>query len=397
MGIPSCPKSVDNREERPVGIPLCPKSVDNREEITTSMIIESIELKNYRNYDELHMDFSQGTNILYGDNAQGKTNVLEAIYVCATTKSHRGSKDKEIIQFDRDESHIKLNVRKNDIPYRIDMHLKKNKAKGVAVNGVPIRKASELFGIVNVVFFSPEDLNLIKNGPAERRRFVDMELCQLNKLYVHSLVQYNRIVTQRNKLLKDLAFRPDYEETLDIWDMQLVQYGKEIILYRKEFVERLGMIIEPIHRKLSGDKESLRILYEPDVEADSFEDTLRRSRSQDLKQRTTLTGPHRDDLSFMVNGIDIRRFGSQGQQRTAALSLKLAEIELVENIVHDYPILLLDDVLSELDNSRQNQLLAGINHIQTVITCTGLEDFVNDRFHIDKIFKVINGTVDNEN
>jgi len=388
---------MDNREERPVGIPSCPESMDNREEITTSMIIESIELKNYRNYDELHMDFSQGTNILYGDNAQGKTNVLEAIYVCATTKSHRGSKDKEIIQFDRDESHIKLNVRKNDIPYRIDMHLKKNKAKGVAVNGVPIRKASELFGIVNVVFFSPEDLNLIKNGPAERRRFVDMELCQLNKLYVHSLVQYNRIVTQRNKLLKDLAFRPDYGETLDIWDMQLVQYGKEIILYRKEFVERLGMIIEPIHRNLSGDKESLRILYEPDVEADSFEETLRRSRSQDLKQRTTLTGPHRDDLSFMVNGIDIRRFGSQGQQRTAALSLKLAEIELVENIVHDYPILLLDDVLSELDNSRQNQLLAGINHIQTVITCTGLEDFVNDRFHIDKIFKVINGTVDNEN
>ncbi len=380
-----------------MGIPSCPESMDNREEITTSMIIESIELKNYRNYDELHMDFSQGTNILYGDNAQGKTNVLEAIYVCATTKSHRGSKDKEIIQFDRDESHIKLNVRKNDIPYRIDMHLKKNKAKGVAVNGVPIRKASELFGIVNVVFFSPEDLNLIKNGPAERRRFVDMELCQLNKLYVHSLVQYNRIVTQRNKLLKDLAFRPDYGETLDIWDMQLVQYGKEIILYRKEFVERLGMIIEPIHRNLSGDKESLRILYEPDVEADSFEETLRRSRSQDLKQRTTLTGPHRDDLSFMVNGIDIRRFGSQGQQRTAALSLKLAEIELVENIVHDYPILLLDDVLSELDNSRQNQLLAGINHIQTVITCTGLEDFVNDRFHIDKIFKVINGTVDNEN
>jgi DNA replication and repair protein RecF len=388
---------MDNREERPPGIPSCPKSMDNREEITTSMMIESIELKNYRNYDELHMDFSQGTNILYGDNAQGKTNVLEAIYVCATTKSHRGSKDKEIIQFDRDESHIKLNVRKNDIPYRIDMHLKKNKAKGVAVNGVPIRKASELFGIVNVVFFSPEDLNLIKNGPAERRRFVDMELCQLNKLYVHSLVQYNRIVTQRNKLLKDLAFRPDYEETLDIWDMQLVQYGKEIILYRKEFVERIGMIIEPIHLKLSGDKESLKILYEPNVEADSFEETLRKSRSQDLRQRTTLTGPHRDDLSFMVNGIDIRRFGSQGQQRTAALSLKLAEIELVENIVHDYPILLLDDVLSELDKSRQNQLLAGINHIQTVITCTGLADFINDRFHIDKIFKVINGTVDNEN
>lgn len=361
------------------------------------MIIESIELKNYRNYDKLHMDFSYGTNILYGDNAQGKTNILEAIYVCATTKSHRGSKDKEIIQFDRDESHIKLNVRKRDVPYRIDMHLKKNRAKGVAVNGVPIKKASELFGIVNVVFFSPEDLNLIKNGPAERRRFIDLELCQLNKLYVHSLVQYNKIVTQRNKLLKDIMFRPDYEETLDIWDMQLVQYGREVIRCREAFVGQLNDLIGGIHRQLSGEKESLHISYEPNVTVDMFEDTLRKSRPSDLKQRTTLTGPHRDDLSFIINDIDIRRFGSQGQQRTAALSLKLAEIELVKKIVNDYPILLLDDVLSELDGSRQNHLLSGINHIQTMITCTGLEDFVNNRFRIDKIFKVVSGEVYSEN
>ena len=361
------------------------------------MIIESIELKNYRNYDKLHMDFSHGTNILYGDNAQGKTNILEAIYVCATTKSHRGSKDKEIIQFDRDESHIKLNVRKRDVPYRIDMHLKKNRAKGVAVNGVPIKKASELFGIVNVVFFSPEDLNLIKNGPAERRRFIDLELCQLNKLYVHSLVQYNKIVTQRNKLLKDIMFRPDYEETLDIWDMQLVQYGREVIRCREAFVGQLNDLIGGIHRQLSGEKESLHISYEPNDTVDMFEDTLRKSRPSDLKQRTTLTGPHRDDLSFIINDIDIRRFGSQGQQRTAALSLKLAEIELVKKIVNDYPILLLDDVLSELDGSRQNHLLSGINHIQTMITCTGLEDFVNNRFRIDKIFKVVSGEVYSEN
>ena len=361
------------------------------------MIIESIELKNYRNYDKLHMDFSHGTNILYGDNAQGKTNILEAIYVCATTKSHRGSKDKEIIQFDRDESHIKLNVRKRDVPYRIDMHLKKNRAKGVAVNGVPIKKASELFGIVNVVFFSPEDLNLIKNGPAERRRFIDLELCQLNKLYVHSLVQYNKIVTQRNKLLKDIMFRPDYEETLDIWDMQLVQYGREVIRCREAFVGQLNDLIGGIHRQLSGEKESLHISYEPNVTVDMFEDTLRKSRPSDLKQRTTLTGPHRDDLSFIINDIDIRRFGSQGQQRTAALSLKPAEIELVKKIVNDYPILLLDDVLSELDGSRQNHLLSGINHIQTMITCTGLEDFVNNRFRIDKIFKVVSGEVYSEN
>lgn len=361
------------------------------------MIIESIELKDYRNYDKLHMDFSHGTNILYGDNAQGKTNVLESIYVCATTKSHKGSKDREIIQFDREESHIKLNIRKHDVPYRIDMHLKKNKPKGVAVNGVPIKKASELFGIVNVVFFSPEDLNLIKNGPSERRRFIDLELCQINKLYVHSLVQYNRIVVQRNKLLKELAYKPEYESTLDIWDMQLVQYGREIIRCREEFIAQLNELIAGIHNQLSGSREVLRIGYDPNVTMDSFEDVLRKNRQQDIKQKTTLAGPHRDDMSFYINDIDIRKYGSQGQQRTAALSLKLAEIELVKKVVHDYPILLLDDVLSELDSNRQNHLLAEINHIQTMITCTGLEDFVNNRFRIDQLFRVIEGKIVREN
>lgn len=361
------------------------------------MIIESIELKNYRNYDELHMEFSPGTNILYGNNAQGKTNILEAVYVCCTTKSHRGSKDREMIHFHQDESHIKLNIRKNDVPYRIDMHLKKNKAKGVAINGIPIRKASELFGIVNVVFFSPEDLNLIKNGPAERRKFIDLELCQLNKLYVHSLVSYNRILMQRNKLLKDLFFHPEYEETLDVWDMQLVQYGREIIRYREEFIGQLNEIIKEIHWQLSGEKENLRIIYDPNSSSQELEQDIKRSRPQDLKQKTTLVGPHRDDIGFFIDDIDIRRFGSQGQQRTAALSLKLAEIELVKKLVRDYPIFLLDDVLSELDGERQNHLLSAINHIQTMITCTGLEDFVNNRFQIDKLFRVVDGTVTSEN
>ena len=326
------------------------------------MIIESLELKNYRNYKELHMDLHPGTNVLYGDNAQGKTNILESMYVCATTKSHKGSRDREIINFGEDESHIKMNIRKNDVPYRIDMHLKKNKTKGVAVNGIPIRKASELFGIVNIVFFSPEDLNIIKNGPAERRRFIDLELCQLNKLYVHSLVQYNKIVTQRNKLLKELTFRPDYEETLDIWDMQLVSYGREVISYRKEFIDQLNDLIQDVHFNLSGERERLKIFYDPNVEREEFETALKKSRAQDIKQRTTLTGPHRDDISFYVNDVDIRRFGSQGQQRTAALALKLAEI----------------------------------TKIQTVITCTGLDDFINNRFKIDKIFRIANGAIISE-
>ncbi len=357
------------------------------------MIIESIELKNYRNYEKLHMDFSSGTNILYGDNAQGKTNVLEAVYVCSTTKSHRGSKDKEIIRFDEEEAHIKLNVRKSNVPYRIDMHLKKNKPKGIAINGVPIKKASELFGIVNVVFFSPEDLNIIKNGPSERRRFLDLELCQLDKLYVHSLVQYNRVLLQRNKLLKELNFRPEYKETLEVWDVQLLMYGKEIIRCREDFVGKLNGMVRKTHNQISGGREALVLAYEPNVLVSQFAEKLCFNREMDIRLGTTTTGPHRDDISFLVDGIDIRKFGSQGQQRTAALSLKLSEIELVKQLVRDYPVLLLDDVLSELDGGRQEQLLAGIKDIQTMITCTGVEDFINHRFPIDKIYKVMNGKV----
>ncbi|WP_251499572.1 DNA replication/repair protein RecF [Otoolea muris] len=361
------------------------------------MVIKSIELMNYRNYRELHMDFDQGINVLYGDNAQGKTNILESIYVCATTKSHRGSKDREIIEFGEDESHIKMNLLKDGVPHRIDMHLKKNKPKGVAVNGIPIRRASELFGVINVVFFSPEDLNLIKNGPGERRRFIDLELCQLNKLYVHSLSQYNKIVLQRNKLLKDISFRPEYEEMLDIWDEQMISYGCEIIRVRRDFISQLNQLIQDIHFHLSGKREELVLRYFPNTSEDELGDALKKSRFQDKKQKTTLVGPHRDDIGFYVNKIDIRKFGSQGQQRTAALSLKLAEIELVKKLVRDYPVLLLDDVLSELDSDRQRHLLSGISHIQTIITCTGLDDFVSHSFQIDRIFKIINGTVEDGN
>ena len=359
----------------------------------TDMVIRSLRLKNYRNYDLLDMSFDPKTNILYGDNAQGKTNILEALYLSGTTKSHRGTKDRDMIQFGHDEAHLEMVVEKKGLTFQIDMHLKKNSPKGIAIDRIPIRKASELFGIVHFVFFSPEDLNLIKNGPADRRRFIDLELCQLNRLYVHSLVQYNRVVIQRNKLLKELFFHPEYEEMLDIWDMQLASYGREVSQYRRKFIGELNELICPIHQKLSGGKEELIIQYEPNTEADQLEAAVKKSREADRKQKTTLVGPHRDDLSFYVNGIDIRRFGSQGQQRTAALSLKLAEIELVKKIKKEYPILLLDDVLSELDGKRQDHLLASIRHIQTIITCTGLDDFISHSFQIDKTFRVVSGTV----
>ena len=360
------------------------------------MYIKSLELNNYRNYDNLSIEFERGTNILYGNNAQGKTNILESIYVASTTKSHRGSKDREIINFEKDEAHIKATVIKKDVPIRIDIHLKKNKSKGIAINGIPIRKASELFGVLNVVFFSPEDLNIIKNGPAERRRFIDLELCQLDKIYVHNLVNYNKIVNQRNKLLRDLGFNYDKEliSTLDIWDMQLADYGAKIITRRNQFIDEINEIIYGIHRNITNGKEELIVRYEPNITGNNIYDELVRSREKDLKLKTTSVGPHRDDISFLNKKIDIRKFGSQGQQRTAALSLKLSEIELVKSIIKDTPILLLDDVLSELDSNRQRHLLGNLYNVQTIITCTGLDEFVENRFNIDNIYKVVEGTVE---
>jgi len=359
------------------------------------VIVESLKLQNYRNYEYLNMNFDEKINIIYGDNAQGKTNILESMYVCATSKSHRGSKDREIIRFDNDESHIKVNVKKNDMNYRIDMHLKKNKPKGIAVNGIPIKRAVELFGILNIVFFSPEDLNIIKNGPSERRRFIDMELSQLDKIYLDCLINYNKVVNQRNSLLKEYAFsgREDIISSLDIWDMQLVKYGNDVIKSREKFVKEINDLVKSIHTKLSGDREQLEIIYEPCVKEQDFESELVRVRDRDLKFKCTNIGPHKDDMCFLINGMDVRKYGSQGQQRTAALSLKLAEIELVKQIIHDTPVLFLDDVLSELDSRRQNFLLDSIGNIQTMITCTGLDEFVNNRFSINKIFKVVNGTV----
>ena len=361
------------------------------------MKIKQLKLKNYRNYELLDLEFDDLTNIFYGDNAQGKTNILESIYLCGTTKSHRGTKDRDLIKFGEEESHIEAVVEKDKVSFKIDIHLKKNSPKGIAINKIPIRRASELFGIINIVFFSPEDLNIIKNGPSERRRFMDLELAQLDKVYLNDLSNYNRIVNQRNKLLKDVYDRKDLLETLDIWDLQLVQYGNKIIERRKIFVSQMNEIVEEVHNRLTGNKEKLEIFYESSTGLYDLETALFRNRERDIRMKSTSVGPHRDDLCFILNDLDIRKFGSQGQQRTAALSLKLAEIELVKKMIHDEPILLLDDVLSELDKHRQNYLLDSIRDIQTLITCTGLDDFVSHRFSINKILHVEQGHVISEN
>ena len=357
------------------------------------MKIKQLKLQNYRNYDFAQLEFDDVTNIFYGDNAQGKTNILESIYLCGTTKSHRGTKDRDLIKFGQDEAHIEAIVEKNNIPFQIDIHLKKNSPKGIAVNKIPIKRASELFGIINIVFFSPEDLNIIKNGPSERRKFIDMELSQLDKVYLNDLSNYNRVVNQRNRLLKDNYDRQVLLQNLDVWDMQLIKYGNKIIERRNLFISQINKIVAEVHEKLTGGKEMIHLSYEPSNRNMSLEEALLKNRERDIKLKSTSVGPHRDDICFMVDDLDIRKFGSQGQQRTAALSLKLSEIEIVKQLINDTPILLLDDVLSELDKNRQNYLLDSISDVQTLITCTGLDDFVNHRFSINKMIHVEQGSV----
>ena len=357
------------------------------------MYVESVELNQYRNYDSVKVDFSPGINILYGDNAQGKTNLLEAIYVSGTSRSHRGTRDRDLIRFDHDEAHIRLIFRKDDLSHRLDLHLKKKKSKGIAIDGLPIRKISELFGMLHVVFFSPEDLSIIKNGPSERRRFLDMELSQLDKGYYNLMVSYHRLLQERNNLLKQINYAPALRDTLDAWDDQLVRTGEAIIAKRDVFVDKIHRMMQEIHGSLTGGQEEMEVRYEPSVETYLFGDKLFEQRERDIQSGTTSVGPHRDDIGFMINGTDIRRYGSQGQQRTAALSLKLSEIRLIEEITGEKPVLLLDDVLSELDHNRQNYLLDSIEGIQTIISCTGLDEFVQGRITLDRILRVVQGNV----
>lgn len=357
------------------------------------MIIKSIELCNFRNYEREVFEFHEGTNVLYGDNAQGKTNVLEAIFVGGTTKSHRGSKDFEMIREGQKECHLRYFIEKKNRTSKVEIHMKRGNSKGIAIDGLPIKSSNELLGLSNIIFFSPEDLSIIKDGPEERRRFIDMEMCQLNKGYLFYLTKYKKILKQRNTLLKQIQENHNLKETLEIWNMQLVENGKKIIELREAFVDSLYEIMKEKHKCLTGGREEVEVRYKPNCTVKDFENQLFLAEDRDIYQGTTTVGPHRDDIIFITEGKDLRKYGSQGQKRTAALSLKMAEIEIVENIIGEKPILLLDDVLSELDRKRQNYLLENIKGIQTIITCTGLEEYVAGGINIDRTFEIVNGGI----
>ncbi|RRF96904.1 MAG: DNA replication/repair protein RecF [Lachnospiraceae bacterium] len=359
------------------------------------MIVKSLELMNFRNYERLSIEFDPSTNIIYGDNAQGKTNILEAICVSGTSRSLRGSRDREMIRFGQDEAHIRTIVEKDSNEYRIDIHLKKNHSKGIAVNKIPIKKSSELFGILNIIFFSPEDLSIIKSGPEKRRRFIDMELCQIDKIYLYNLTEYNKALNQRNRLLKDIVRNKKLLDTLPVWDDKLAEFGSKIIKRREQFVEEIAPVVNVLHREISNEREDVKLFYEKNISADGMREALDFSFDNDMRLGSTTKGPHRDDLRFDLGDVDLRKYGSQGQQRTAALSLKLSEVSMMEKETGEKPVLLLDDVLSELDSRRQKDLLKSLSDTQTLITCTGLDDFVKNQYKVNKIFEIRNGVVVN--
>lgn len=357
------------------------------------MYVKKISLKNYRNISKLDLELKNGVNIFYGQNAQGKTNLLESIYIGATGRSHRTHKDKELIKFGETEAHIKLEVQKETIFDKIDIHLKNESKKGIAINNIPINKLGELFGYLNVVIFSPEDLGLIKQGPQERRKFIDMELCQINNVYYYNLSQYHKVLKQRNSLLKKITKNINLKDTLFVWDSQLIDFGIKIIQTRELFIKKLNTISKKIHCDITNNKENLELKYKPSVIIDEFKEKLEKNIDKDILYGTTCYGPHKDDLLFFINGVNARDFGSQGQQRTVSLSTKLAEIQLIEEEKNILPVLLLDDVLSELDKDRQRFLIRNIKNLQVIITCTGVEDILKNLDEEYNVFNVSNGKV----
>lgn len=359
------------------------------------MKIKEVSLTGFRNLKELHLELNQGINIFYGDNAQGKTNFLEALYFCGMGRSHRTKNDSQLIAFDAKESHIRLFLEKKKRQERIDVHLKKEEKKGIAVNGIPIKRLGDLYGTLYLVIFSPEDLNIIKEGPSERRKFMDMELCQLSHIYYYDLQQYYRILKQRNHLLKQLQKNPYGKDSLTVWDEQLLQYGKRIMSARKRFVITLNDISGNILEDLTGGKDVLQVEYLPNVDEVDFEMRLKKNSERDIYMGSTQVGPHKDDISFLVNGKEVKTYGSQGQQRTAALAAKLAEIVLIREETGYDPVLLLDDVLSELDEHRQAFLMERVKGLQAIFTCTGIEDAIMKYLPEATLFLVNQGGISN--
>jgi len=366
------------------------------------MYIKSVRLKDFRNYDELDLHFNKKLNLILGNNAQGKTNLLESIYVSSIGKSFRTNINSDLIKFDKDSCYINVETFRDDLDGSVEITIYKDSKKNAKVDGVKISKASELLNNIYLVIFSPEDLKIVKDEPEKRRRFINRELSQIKTSYYDNLSNYKKVLLQRNTYLKEEAIQ---NEMLDIWDLEISKYGAQIMHQRRIFIDKLNSISSVIHNEITNGKENLKLVYSPNIElVDNINDqveiiykSLKKSYNSDLKQRTTTKGPHKDDLEFYIDNINVRNFGSQGQQRTAALSLKLAELNIIKEETGEDAVLLLDDVMSELDYERQEYLIKALSDNQLFITQTEFPEMLKEKFEDGIIYNVSNGKITSEN
>ncbi|MGN1333968.1 MAG: DNA replication/repair protein RecF [Anaerovoracaceae bacterium] len=362
------------------------------------MYIKNIKLKDFRNYENIELNFNSKINFILGRNAQGKTNLLEAIYITSIGKSFRTNRDSEMISFNKEFSRVYAEIYKDESESSVEIIIDRKGKKFAKLDGVKIKKASELLKNVYIVIFSPEDLKIVKDEPEKRRKFIDRELCQIKPAYYDNIYNYKKVLLQKNTYLKEKKIEPSI---VDIWDLQLAKYGAGVMLERNKFIEKLNTISSEIYDNITAGKEKLTLNYDPNVklfndfgqQEEYLYETLKKFRENDLRQGNTSKGPHKDDIEFYINGINARNFGSQGQQRTCALSLKLAEIGIIEEETGEKPILLLDDVMSELDIQRQEFLIKSLNDIQIFITTTEIPDKILEKFPEKKTFIVKNGQI----
>jgi len=369
------------------------------------MYLERILCRNFRNFDELLLNLNPNLNIFLGENGQGKTNLLEAIYLIASASSHRSSLSSELINWDEEKALVQVLLNKRDGRVKLAMKIDKS-GRIVELNDNPLERVKEILGYLNAVLFSPEDLKLVKEGPSHRRDFINIEISQVSRYYNHLLSKYEHILKQRNNLLKNIRDRKNTDKNmLLIWDDQISTIGAKIILKRVEVVDKLKILARLSHRQITDGRETLEMEYENSLKGfskklgeaelrDLFSSNLEKNRDREIKRGYTVIGPHRDDLILKVNDMDLRKYGSQGQQRTAALALKLAELEFMKSETGEYPVLLLDDVFSELDSLRRKALIDIIaNKIQTIITATDGENLSGLKNNSYNIYQVKDGVI----
>ena len=353
------------------------------------MLITNLKLINFRNYEELNLNFNKKINIFYGNNAQGKTNIIESIFLCAIGKSFRTNKDKELIQFNKNFLNIEINYEKIDRDGKIKIEI--SDKKNIYLNGVKNKKLSELVGKINVVLFTPDDINILKNGPKMRRRFLDIMISQLRPNYIYCMNMYLKNLEQRNAYLKQIKIEGKNPELLDLWNQELAEYGEKIFNYRKEFIEKIKNKINNIHEKITNNNEKIEIKYISDFSTkENFYNSLKQNEKIDIIRGATSKGIHKDDFVVDLNEKSVNVYGSQGQNRTVVLSLKMAELQVIKDEIGENPILLLDDYMSELDEERRNNFLKNIGNTQVFVTCT-------DKINIENVdyslFNIKNGSV----